>query len=235
MAIEKSKVLAALQLKFKGKSISKTYLEKLATRYATKIETDADLDDYINEREEDIIDAGTEADRRVTAALKKPAEGPKPTATTETEIDEDELKDAPPYVKVMMKQMQGMTKTIEGLQAEKTVQSLTERFLKDERLKGLDAKLLKGRYPKTEEDFENAVTEAAEDLKDFIKEGGNEQPGANGTPLTGVPIQTRLGSAIGDRPVHTPVKASTPASAAKEVPPEIKQFTESLNKSKTTT
>lgn len=235
MAIEKAKVLAALQLKFKGKSISKTFLDKLATRYCAKIETDADMDDYINDREDDILDGAAEADRRVQAATKKPAEGGKPEVKKDViEVDDDELKDAPPYVKAMMAQMKGMNETINKLNADKTADTLSTRFLKDERLNGLDPKLLKGRFPKTEEEFEDAVTEAAEDLKDFVKEASSEQQQQEGTPGK---LQTKLGNgaAFGDKPVHTTSQVRTPVDAkAKEVPPEIKAFTESLNKSKAT-
>lgn len=228
MAIEKAKVFAALQLKFKGKSLTKTFLDKTATRYALKIENDADLDDYINEREEDILAAGEEADRRVTAATKKPkeGEGTKPEAKTEPEIDEDELKDAPPYVKAMMKKMQGMADEIKGFKSEKTVESLQSRFLKDDRLKGINPVLLKGRYPKTEEEFEAAVTETAEELKDFIKEDDGQQQQQQSAQ------QTKLGGgkAVGDRPVHTNINIK-PADKSKDVPAEITQFTDNLNKS----
>lgn len=230
MAIDKAKVLATLQLKFKGKSLSKTFLDKTANRYAEKIATDADLDDYINDREDDILAAGEEADRRVTAATKKPKEddgkGGKPDAKNEPVIDEDDLKDAPPYIKAMMKQMQGMTDTIKGLQAEKAAETIASRFTSDPRLKGIDPKLYKGRIPKTEAEFEATVEEVAEDLKDFVKAEGQQGSGESGKPN---PITTRLG--FGDKPVHVTPQVKTPAEKTKEVPPEIHQFTDNLNKS----
>jgi hypothetical protein len=229
MAIEKAKVLAALSTKFKGKSLSKTFLDKTATRYAAKIETEADLDDYINDREDDILAAGEEADRRVTAALKTPAEGgkTKPTPTEQQPVvSEDELTDAPPYVKAMLKQMQGMTDEIKGLKAERTAETISQRFLKDERLKGIDPKLLKGRFPKTDDEFEAAVTEAAEDLKDFIKPEGQEQQ----QQQQPAGITTKIGRGFGDKPVHQTAVKATPADKTKEVPAEIQAFTDNLNK-----
>lgn len=228
MAIEKAKVLAALSTKFKGKSLSKTFLDKTATRYAAKIETDADMDDYINDREDDILEAGIEADRRVTAALKTPKEGEKgkPAPKEEPVIDEDELKDAPAYVKAMMKTMQGMTDEIKGLKADKAAETISTRFSSDPRLKGIDPKLLKGRFPKTEEEFETAVEEAVEDLKEFVKSDGQQE----GQKPNGISTKLGTGGGFGDKPVHTSTSIKTAADKTKDVPPEISQFTQNLNK-----
>jgi hypothetical protein len=227
MAIEKAKVLSALQLKFKGKSLTKTFLDKTATRYAAKIENDADMDDYINDREEDIVAASEEADRRITAHTKKLEDPKKNDRKEEPEIDEDELKDAPPYVRAMMKSLEGMKTEITGLKAEKTQSTLQQRFLSDERLKGIDPKLLKGRFPTKEEDFETAITEAAEELKEYVKA---DQSDAADNKQQG--LQTKIGvGGFGDKPVHTNIKPATAAAdKSKQVPPEIKEFTEKLNK-----
>jgi hypothetical protein len=234
MAIDKAKVLAALQLKFKGKSLSKTFLDKTATRYAAKIETDADMDDFINEREDDILAAGEEADRRVTAATKKPKEddgkGGKTDAKDEPVLDDDELAKLTPFEKMMMKKLEGMTATISGLQAEKTADTIATRFANDPRLKGIDPKLYKGRIPKTEAEFEATVEEVAEDLKDFVKAEGNEAGGEGGGKPN--PIATRLGGkGFGDKPVHSTTQVKTAADKNKEVPAEIQAFTDNLNKS----
>lgn len=198
MAVDFQKALDNLTTKLKGKSISKTYIKNAATRYAAKIETDADIDDYINERLDDIIEAGVEADRRVNAALKK-VEKPDPTKKeTDIEIDEDELKDAPAYVKAMMKQMQGMNETIQTFQKEKTAASVADRFLKHDKLKNIPAKLLKGLTPKElkdDDELETLVSETYEDLKEFetngsggsggntggVRRSGNDRPGFGGS------------------------------------------------------
>lgn len=217
MAVEKTKVLEVLSTKFKGKSLSKTFLDKLATRYATKIETDADVDDYINDREDDIIDAGTEADRRVSAALKKPKEGDKSEKKEPTEIDEDELKDAPAYVKALMTQIKGMNDEIKGFKAKEAQQTISKRFESDERLKGIPAKLLKGWYPTTEEEFEDAVTQAAEELKEFVA-----VEGATGSGKT-------FGGT--DRPGFSGNQQKQAQAQTAKVPDAITQFTDRMNKS----
>lgn len=224
MAVEKAKVLAVFSTKFKGKSLSKTFLDKTATRYAAKIETDADIDDYINEREEDIIEAGVEADRRVTAALKKPAEGDKVDKTktpAAVEIDDDELKDAPAWAKAIINQNKELVAKVAGFEAQTSEQKLASKFETDERLKGIDKRLFRGRYPKTEEEFEEAVTEAAEELKDFAKPEGGEQQ------------QRRpFGGGI-DKPNYgtKPVQQQQPGGkgeVSKTVMDDIKKFTSTL-------
>jgi FMN-dependent NADH-azoreductase len=221
MAVEKAKVLVVLSTKFKGKSLSKTYLDKLATRYAAKIETDADVDDYINEREDDIIDAGVEADRRVSAALKKPKEGDKAkTETVENSIDEDDLKDAPAYVKAMMKKMDGMNQTIEAFKAKEVESTLQSRFESHENLKGIPKKLLKGWYPKTEEEFENAVEAASAELKEFAQAEGDNGAGSK---------RNGFGT---DRPGFSGGQQRQAAASGSQtkVPEAITQFTDQLNK-----
>lgn len=224
--VEEKKVLDSLSTKFKGKSLSKTFLTKTANRYAAKISTDADIDDYINDREDDILAAGEEADRRVTAALKKPKEGDgdKPDPKKEViEIDDDELKDAPPYVKAMMKQMKGMSDTITSLQSEKSADAIKNRFISDPKLKGIDPKLLKGRIPTKEEDFETALEETYEDLKDFITTDSGKGGGAG---ATGLNRQTdRPGFGGGAKPAN-----GGGGAGDVKVPDAIKTFTERVGK-----
>lgn len=221
MAVDKAKVLAVFSTKFKGKSLSKTFLDKTATRYATKIENDADIDDYINEREEDIIEAGVEADRRVTAALKKPAEGDKPKGTvTAPEIDDEELKDAPAWAKALIKQNKELADKVQGFETKSSQQTLAQKFEADERLKGIDKRLLKGRYPITEEEFENAITETAEELKDFVQPAGgttnNQQK-----PFGGGSDKPNYGNKPNGQ-------AQQQAAVSKEATDAVKKFTSTL-------
>lgn len=218
MAIEKAKVLAVLSTKFKGKSLSKTFLDKTATRYAAKIDTEADLDDYINDREDDILAAGEEADRRVTAATKKITATVTDPKKEVVEIDEDELKDAPTYVKALMKKLEGMEAKVLEFQAEKTAGTIEKRFLEDVRLKGINPKLLKGRVPKTEEELEDAINETAEDLKEFVVVEGVKPTGR---------------TLVSDRPGFAGAKSAgaSAGSQTEKVPEAITKFTAGLNKS----
>lgn len=222
MAVDVNKALDNLTTKTKGKSISKTYLKAWATRHATKIENDADIDDYINDRLEDIVEAGVEADRRVNAALKKatPEKIDNPEKD-KVEIDEDELKDAPPYVKAMMKQMQGMSEKIEGFQKEKAASTMSDRFTKHEKFKNIPAKLLNGRIPKEvkdDDEFENIVNEVYEDLKEFET---NVQQGR----ATNGRVIDRPGFGNNQR------QQSSGGGAKNEATDAVKAFTATMNKS----
>lgn len=175
MAVEEKKVSDAIELKFKGKSITKDFKKNLAKSWAAKIDNDADIDAYINDREDIVLEASAEGDRRATAAIKKPNDPTKPTKETLTvEVDEDELKDAPDWAKALIKSNKALNEKVAAFENKSTQQTLAERFQSDERLKNIPKQLLKGRFPKTDEEFEAAIEEATTDLKDFAKAEGNE-------------------------------------------------------------
>lgn len=180
MAVEEKKVLDAIELKFKGKSVTKDFKKNLAKSWAAKIDNDADIDAYINDREDVVLEASAEGDRRATAATKKPAEGTTTKAAEKAtvEIDDEELKDAPAWAKALIAANKTLTDKVSDFESRQSQQTIATRFQNDERLKGIDAKLLKGRYPKTDEEFEAAVEEAAEDLKDF-KTDASQGAGSN--------------------------------------------------------
>lgn len=225
MAVESKKVLDYLNSKFKGKSITKDFKTALAEKLASKIDNDTDIESYIDDREDFILEASNEGDRRATAAAKKTTtETVKKITGVETPAEEEPVDD----MGKLMKMVTSLTETVGKLQSEKTANTLQERFSKDERLKGIDPKLLKGRVPKTEEELEAAIAEAAEDLKDFIKTESEQQQQQQPNRT----LQTRIGGGFGDKPVHqTSIKVNTPAEKAKEVPAEITAFTDKLNKS----
>jgi hypothetical protein len=182
MAVDVKKVSDAIELKFKGKSLSKDFKKALATKWAEKIDNDADIDTYINDREDIILETANEGDRRVTAALKK-AETTKGKEKDDVIVEEEDedLKDAPPWAKALVKQNKELAGKVQAFETEKSQQTIAQRFSSDPRLKGIDPKLYKGRVPKTEEEFEERVLEIAEDLKDFVKEevaGGNNPGGS---------------------------------------------------------
>jgi len=85
MAVEKGLVLTAIEAKFKGKSLSKTFKENLATKWAAKIDNDTDIDDYVSDREEIILEAEREANSRVTEAVKKATAKADPAKVTTVE------------------------------------------------------------------------------------------------------------------------------------------------------
>lgn len=208
MAVEKGLVLTAIEAKFKGKSLSKTFKERIAEKWAAKIDTDADIEDYINDREDVILEASTEADRRVTDYVKaNPKEPKKPEEKETVELPAD----TPDYVKVMMAKMESMGAEISGFKAQTQQKSLEERFKANPELKGIPEFMFKGRIPTKEEEFDNAVQELKTDHTTFADANkltniGLDQPGG-GNHLGGL----------------------NPKS--KEVPAEVKAFAETLKNS----
>jgi hypothetical protein len=173
MAIEKGKVVAKLLVKYKGTSLTKNFIENIGARYAAKLPDDADdaaIDEYINDRDDIVQDSIKETDKRVTDAVNK---AKKPNEQQHQEENKDDFpSDMPEWAKTLAKGVQALTGEVTGMKTEKTQQTLSQRFQADPRLKGIDAKLLKGRHPTKEEDYEAFVTEAADDLKEFVKDEG---------------------------------------------------------------
>jgi len=177
MAVDKDKVLAAIELKFKGKSITKTYKESIAIKWAAKIDNDAEIDAYINDREDDVLEAASEADRRATEASKKAN-----PETPKKEEPKEEVKtvadDAPEWFKTYVKAQDEKLDGIVGKVAGFEQKTIAERFKSDPRVKGLPDAVFKGRIPSKEEDFETAITELASDYSSF--KFGNDKPGGTG-------------------------------------------------------
>lgn len=184
MAVEKGKVLAAIETKLKGKSLSKNFKDNLATKWAEKIESDDDIDTFIDDREDLLFEASAEADRRAVAAAKKAKETPeKKEEQEEPEIDND----APAWAKALIKQNQTLASRLESFESQQKHQTISERFKKDERissLKGVQEHMFKGRIPQTEEEYEAAVEEFISDWKPFLEKVVLEEQGGD-TPPSG--------------------------------------------------
>ncbi len=182
--VEKGKVLAAIETKLKGKSLSKNFKDNLATKWAEKIETDEEIDEYVENREDVLFEASAEADRRAVAAAKKAKETPeKKEEQEEPEIDNE----APAWAKALIKQNQTLASRLESFESQQKHQTISERFKKDERissLKGVQEHMFKGRIPQTEEEYEAAVEEFISDWKPFLEKVVLEEQGGD-TPPSG--------------------------------------------------
>lgn len=189
--------MAAIELRFKGKSLTKTFKEQLAEKWAEKIESEDGIDTFINDREDVILAASHEGDRRATAASAK-AKQDAAEAINGKQQDQTQQQDQatpegmPEWMKPFMTQFQDLAKTVNGMQQARTAETLQQRFEKDERLKGIPAPLLHGRYPTKEEDFEAAVAATQEALKPFVDklatvDFGKDTPGSfgGGVPAPG--------------------------------------------------
>jgi len=187
MAVEKGKVLVAIETKLKGKSLSKNFKENLASKWADKIDKDEDIDDYINDREDVLIEASSEADRRAVAAAKKAKEEKEKKEDAEEEVEVDP--DTPKWAKDLMKQNQTLASKLETFEKQQKSQTIQERFKKDERITsliGLQEHMFKGRVPQTEDEYESAIEDFVNDWKPFLEknalsdEGKDTPPSGNG-------------------------------------------------------
>lgn len=177
MAVDKGKVLAALEIKFKGKSLTKNFKDKIAEKWAAKIETDEEIDAYIEDREDVILEASTEADRRATQAATKArqeaadaAAGKKPETETKAPPTDDLPADTPEWAKAIILEAKAARAEVAELKAARQTETIADRFKKDERLKGIPEFMLKGRIPQKEDDLETAITELVADFKPYAEQ-----------------------------------------------------------------
>lgn len=186
---DKGLVLKAIEAKLKGKSLSKNFKENLASKWAERIENDEDIDAYVDDREDILLEASSEADRRAVAAAKKAKETKVEKEEETVEVDDD----APAWAKALIKQNQTLASEIEAFKSQQKSQTIAERFKKDERisqLKGLPDHAFNGRIPKTEEEYEQAVESFTNDWKPFLEkhklgEQGGDQPASGRGGNTG--------------------------------------------------
>ena len=162
MPVTKDKVLSAIELKFKGSSLTKNFKESIAAKMAEKIEMDEEIDAYIEDRADFFIEAQSEGDRRVSSVAKPPKV--EEAKKAEAKVDDAEM---PSYMKTLMSNIETLTSEVTTLKSQKVQESIADRFAKDERLKDINPVFFKGRIPTTEDDFESAVTEIANDFRTF--------------------------------------------------------------------
>lgn len=189
MPVEKGKLLIAINRKFEGKSLSKTFKENLAEKWAAKIDNDTEIDSYIEDREDVILEASTEADRRATDAVKKMTP---PKTEDKTIIKTDEVvlpDDTPEWAKALMTQNKTLSEKILGFETQQKQKTLTERFKSHAELKGIPEFMFKGRIPSTEEEMETAVAELKTDYSAFATANKLSALG-NDVPNTGIGSNT---------------------------------------------
>lgn len=194
MPADKAKIIAALNEKFKGRSVSKNYKEALAAKWAAKIESDEAIEDYVSDREDDILEASKEADARATAAANRAKQDAADLlngkAKTDTPTAEElNTEGMPEWFKAYAKQQQeaqaALAAKVSGFEQANTRQTIEQRFKADERLKGIPAELLHGRYPQSEAEYDAAVEATQQALKPFVErlatvDFGKDTPGAFG-------------------------------------------------------
>ncbi len=190
MAVTKELVVDKLKaLKTSGINISDKLISNLADRWAPIIADDAAADGFIELRKDVLEETVAEADRRVTQAAQKqkPAEPAKPNETPPAAEQVPPSTD--PAIAALTKQISDLAGVVTGMVQGQQAQTMAQRFGTDPRLAGIPEAFFKGRVPRTEEEFEIAVTDTAADFKaikqSFAGEAGNAGSGTPATPPVG--------------------------------------------------
>lgn len=180
MAVSQDKIKERLRALFPKANLSKQRLDAIAAKLATKPEDDAtddQVDEIINDYNEviDFEQIARDDDRiRTLEAARKPKPTPKP------EVEEDPADDdTPAWAKALQQE-------IASLKAERTQETIAQRFNSDPRVKDIPEFIRKGYIPQNEDDFETKVTELSNEYKSFAEKNKlqsypNDVPG-NGTP-----------------------------------------------------
>lgn len=199
MAVEKGKVLAAIETKFKGKSLTKNFKENIAAKWAEKIEKDEDIDGYIDDREDLILEASAEADRRAVAAAKKAkeeaAEAVNPEKKDEKKAEEVKVdENTPDWAKKLIDQNKSLAERLEKFEAAGKAKTIAEKFASDDRVKNIPEFIRKGYVPESDDDYETKVTELSEAYKTFadqnkLKVYANDKPNGSTGKTTAATVK----------------------------------------------
>ena len=179
MAVEKGLVLTAIEAKLKGKSASKNFKENIAAKWAEKIENEEGIQSFIDDREDVLIEACSEADRRAVSAVKAATE----KKEEKTEKKEETKKEDENPLNALLEEFKSLKTEITTLKQEKQAESLQSKFLNHKDIKGINLPAsVKEKYvPSSDEDFDSAVESFTSDFKplveaDALSAYGNDKP-----------------------------------------------------------
>lgn len=165
MAVEKGLVMAVIERKLSGKSLTKNFKESIATKWAAKIESDDQIESYVEDREDLLLEASAEGDRRANTAVKPKVETE--TITTKTEESSGEETE----IQKLMKMVGALSTEVGSLKTEKEKATVSDLALKHEALKDVPKSYLKGRsLPAKAEDVEAWANEVKTDYTAFATE-----------------------------------------------------------------
>jgi len=200
MAVEAQRVKDRLKAKFGTVQLSNQRLDAIAAKLAPKIADEAE-DDLIDGELSDLNDLYPfleikKADDRAANEKHKQQQSaastnPTPAQPSANQNTDDKANQEPESEIAKLTQLvTTLVGTVNAMQQEKQAQTITDRFKKDERLKGVPEFMFKGRIPSKEDDFETAVTDLATDYTEFAKQNklaafGNDAPPAGNGKVEG--------------------------------------------------
>lgn len=198
MAVEIGKVTPVLDVKLKGKGFTKTYRDSLAKTLAAKIEKDEDIESYIDDRLDLILETEKEGDRRATQAAKTKEQeitakltGNDPEKPKQDDPKEPALPDGTPewmktFIQNQQKQMEALTNQLTGLQQASNQKSIAERLTTDERTKGIPKSYYEGwALPNSSDEFDAFADKLKTNYTSFATEHKLAGFGADAPPGNG--------------------------------------------------
>ena len=223
MAVEPQKIKARLKALFPKANLSTTRLDALAAKLSQKPADDADdaaIDQILTDYNEDApmtfeeIARHDDKVRTLEAKIKgqggneggNGGNGSQGSQGQQQQGSEggDNLSDEDKRIAaIVAAATKPLADKLAQLETQRTQETITERFKKDERLKGVPEFMFKGRIPASEEDFETAVTELATDYTEFAKQnklaafGNDAPPAGKGGPAGNKPASKAEIDAVG--------------------------------------
>lgn len=191
MAVEKGKVKAALDAKYKGTSLTKELKEGYAEVYADLIENEEGIEAFLNTQDAMIRLNMKDADRRSQAAAAKARQDAADAAAGKTEPDvtpePQPDPNMPEWAKALIEQNKAMQTQIAGFQAAQQTKSISERFNSDERVKNIPEFIRAGYMPANQDEYESKVEALATGYAAFAEQNklasiGGDTPPAGGKP-----------------------------------------------------
>ena len=189
-------MVPVLTAKLAGKNVSKKLIDSYATQLAEMIEDEQGIESIVDSNLFGIIIAQKEADRvrteTATSTRKEAADAAAGKKPDEQGDQKPELPaDAPDYVKALMAKIEGMETTIAGFKSAEQAKTIQERFLAHEDVKKVPQGAAKRYVPKTEEDFDAALTELKTDFAPLMEQSSGAPSFGAGSgldhPATGKP------------------------------------------------
>lgn len=184
------KLLQSLKTKYAHLGLKEAVLKVIATRLATTVKDDTEIENAVKSVEEEVKLLQSVADEGRTSLTKaeearkklekeleemraKSNQNPQNPPTPSTEPNPDEV---PKWAKSLMEVVNKQNETIAALQAEKQQQSAKERFLNQLKTQGVSEAFYKhhlGRTFKDDEEMNAFVSELKADEQAFLQTQAN--------------------------------------------------------------
>lgn len=168
MAVPKEKTKARIKALYPKTNLTQQRMDAIAAKLSEKLADDADddaIDAVINDFNDIMpIEEIAKNDDRIRTLTRKAADvtEKKPNAKNPEKEEKAESNDDDP-MSILLNEMKSIKTELAAFKAKDEQKSLEERFRSDERLKDVPAALLKGRIPKDETSFDEAIDEIVSD------------------------------------------------------------------------